>query len=167
MTAILIIIGLILLFKFVLTSHAAANLPQGTSTVNTASCGSAGDNFTSGSGIVPGVSEPTTPLACNKAQLLRCDAPPASFNPPPLHITYPVQPPPIKVQNPILVRKPITASCYPAPPVVRPIIQPRVYTNTAPVNPIAKTFPMQDPFRFSCNYYGGGETFSAGCNIAP
>lgn len=129
MTAILLIIGLILLFKFVLTSHAAANAPQGTSVVNTGSCGSAGDNFTSGSGIVAGVSEPTTPAVCTKALSLNCGggAAPSSFNPPPLHITLPISP------SPIVVRRPILTTLKPQPVLPGPIPKAPIHVTSVPV----------------------------------
>lgn len=115
MTPILIIIGLILLFKFVLTSHAASNVVTKTSVVNTAdSCGSAGDNFTSGKGIVAGVSEPS----CNMIRVGvitsgRMPAPMPVYHPP-LHVTYPIAPPPIRIQTPILPRVNTAA------PIIRP-----------------------------------------------
>ena len=121
MTAILIIIGLILLFKFVLTSHAATSLPQTTSLVNNNSCGSAGDNFTSGNGIVAGVSEPNANLRCDVAPM-----------PLPAHITYPVLPPPVRIQTPII--SPTMPKATPIAPINTPRVtsplprlMPRVY----------------------------------------
>jgi len=58
----------------------------------------AGDTFTSGGTIVPGVHEPCSHVIRIQSPL-RCDV-----NPIPIHILYPVNPPPIQIQTPVALR---------------------------------------------------------------
>lgn len=109
-----ILIVVVLLLRAIATSKTAANIPMATKTV--CSSPTAGDSFTQGNTIAAGVPEPPA-IYCQHILAgggihVYCGLP--------VHVVYPIAPPPIKITNPT----PITSYPKPAPMPVSPIARP-------------------------------------------
>lgn len=135
----LILIVVVLLLRAIATSKTAASVPMATKTV--CSAPTAGDSFTQGNTIAAGVPEPPRLHCCH---ILR--GPINVYCGLPVHVTYPIAPPPIKITTPA----PVYGYPKPAPMPVAPIARPILGGGSYPVRgPLMQT-------SFCCTAIGAG-----------
>lgn len=150
MVPLIILIVVILLLRAIATSKTAANIPMQTKTV--CSTPTAGDSFTHGNTIAAGVPEPPPVVHC-----CHISRGPIIYSGLPIHVVYPIAPPPIKITNPA----PILSYPKPAPMPVAPIARP-IYTASNPVRrPMLYCSCIMG---VSGGGYGGGGTASC-CHL--
>lgn len=136
-----ILIVVILLLRAIATSKTAANVTQVTKTV--CSAPTAGDSFTQGNTIAAGVPEPP---------IVHCQhitRGPIVYSGLPIHVTYPIAPPPIKIITPA----PVYGYPKPAPMPVAPIARPIINTRAGLRSPL---MPASLCCGFVCGGFGGG-----------
>lgn len=159
---ILIIIVVILFLKNAMSSNKSVGLTTKTSVV-TSSCTSSGDNFCQGAGIVAGVKEPLKPLVCNP--LRGCDVNPMT----PIHLSFPVDPPPIAIQKKVPVAPTPIHCCHIGVGIftcdARNITTPPIQKKTVAAAP--RIYQGQSGTKYRIFPGGGIGNVNACCSVFP